>query len=124
MLGSSRVQAIICAVRMPEAAHFYSEVLGLRLIGHSLGALVYDVGGTSVRVSPVPSLTPSEHTVLGFAVPALEPVAAALLARGVEPARFPGFDHDERGIVRAPDGTRVLWMRDPEGNILSVVQFA
>ena len=124
MLGSSTLQVIICAVRMPEAERFYSEVLELRLIGHSLGALIYDVGGTALRVSPVPALQPSAHTVLGFAVPELEPVAAALHSKGVKPERFPGFVHDERGIVRAPDGSRVLWMRDPEGNLLSVVQFA
>jgi predicted enzyme related to lactoylglutathione lyase len=26
-------------------------------------------------------------------------------------------------MVRAPDGSRVAWFRDPDGNLLSIVQY-
>jgi catechol 2,3-dioxygenase-like lactoylglutathione lyase family enzyme len=68
-------------------------------------------------------MRPSEHTVLGFAVPAIDPVVAELQRRGVPLERFPGFPHDPTGVLRAPDGSRVAWFRDPDGNLLSVVQY-
>lgn len=68
MLASSRLQTIVWTSRIAEAEKFYGGVLGLPLKGKSHGALVYDVGGSDLRVSPVPSTQPSAHTVLGFAV--------------------------------------------------------
>ena len=123
MFRSSKLEVIICTSKIQDAEQFYGGVLGLPLQARSQGALVYDVGGTSVRVSPVPSTRPSEHTVLGFAVPDIASVIAALRERGVTFERFPGFSHDQSGVVCAPDGSRVAWFRDPDGNLLSVVQY-
>ena len=124
MIADSQLQVIICTSNLAAAKRFYGEVLELPSKGSSLGAEVYDVSGISVRVSPVQSSQPSEHTVLGFAVSDLETVARWLLAKGIQFERFPAFPHDALGIVLAPDGSRVLWFRDPDGNLLSVVQYA
>lgn len=124
MLANAKLQSIIWTSRIGAAETFYRDALGLRLRGKSDGALVFDVGGGDLRVSPVPSTEPSEHTVLGFAVADINAVMALMSARGVSFERFPGFRHDEHGIVVTPDGARVAWFRDPDGNILSVVQFA
>ena len=123
MLASATLQTIVCTSRLSEAERFYGGVLGLPLIGRSHGALVYRVGEAALRVSPVPSVQPSEHTVIGFAVEDFASVFEGLSQRGVEWVRFPGFPHDERGAVLLPDGTRVAWLRDPDGNLLSVVQY-
>lgn len=122
MLTHSKLQTIIWTSRIAEAEKFYRGLLGLVLRTKSDGALVFDVGGGDLRVSPVPSTTRGEHTVLGFAVPDVDSTVAELGARGVAFERFDGFPHDENGIVVSPDGARVAWFRDPDGNILSVVQ--
>jgi catechol 2,3-dioxygenase-like lactoylglutathione lyase family enzyme len=124
MLASSKLQAIIWTSRLDEAEQFYSGVLGLPFKGKSQGALVYDVSGGALRVSPVPATQPSIHTVLGFAVSNLREVVAALSARGVKWERFPGLRHDETGVLVTPGGARVAWFRDPDGNLLSVVQYS
>jgi catechol 2,3-dioxygenase-like lactoylglutathione lyase family enzyme len=123
MLAASKLQTIVWSSRIPEAEKFYSDVLGLPLKGRSHGALVYDVGGADLRVSPVPSTQPSAHTVLGFAVPDLSVITEALSARGVAWERFPGFPQDAGGVLVTPDGARVVWFRDPDGNLLSIVQY-
>jgi len=123
MLGSARLQTLVWTSDTARARPFYTDILGLRFAGESLGALVYDVGGAELRVSPVPSTTPSEHTVLGFAVDDIGAVADGLAHHAVAPERFPNFGHDARGIWTAPDGTRVVWFRDPDGNLLSAVQY-
>ncbi|HZZ68908.1 MAG TPA: VOC family protein [Phenylobacterium sp.] len=124
MLTSARLQTLVWTSRMAEARRFYEEVLGLTVTGQSHGAWVFDVSGGELRLSPVPSTKPSEHTVLGFAVPAADAIAAGLAQTGVATERVEGFRQEANGVWRAADGTRVVWFRDPDGNLLSAVQYA
>lgn len=123
MFADSKLQSIIWTSRIEEAERFYSDTLGLALSGRSDGALVYDVGGSVLRVGPVPSTEPGVHTVMGFAVADVKAAVAYLAGHGVAVERFAGMPHDDDGILVSPDGARVAWFRDPDGNILSVVQF-
>jgi predicted enzyme related to lactoylglutathione lyase len=34
-----------------------------------------------------------------------------------------GMGQDERGVWTTPDGARIAWFADPEGNTLSLTQF-
>lgn len=124
MLASSTLQTIVLTSRIAEAEKFYSGVLGLPLNDKSHGALVYDVGGSDLRVSPVPETRPSAHTVLGFAVPNLRAIVELLKQRGVGLERIAGLTHDSTGILTTPEGAKVAWFRDPDGNLLSVMQYA
>jgi catechol 2,3-dioxygenase-like lactoylglutathione lyase family enzyme len=124
MLAASMLQTIVWTSRVAEAEKFYSGVLGLPLKGKSHGALIYDVGGSDLRVSPVPATQPSAHTVLGFAVTNLKAVVRLLMERGVSLERIAGLSLDSTGILTTPDGAKVAWFRDPDGNLLSVVQYA
>jgi catechol 2,3-dioxygenase-like lactoylglutathione lyase family enzyme len=124
MLAASKLQTIVLSSRPAEAEKFYGDVLGLRPKGKSHGALVYDVGGADLLVSPVPSTEPSSHTVLGFAVSDLNAVTAVLSTRGVKWERFANFPQDAAGVLVTPDGAKVVWFRDPDGNLLSIVQYA
>jgi catechol 2,3-dioxygenase-like lactoylglutathione lyase family enzyme len=124
MLASARIQTLVWTADKARAQAFYTETLGLPYQGESFGALLYRIGNGELRVSPVPSTTPSEHTVLGFAVDNLDEIADELGRRGLTAERFAGFNHDQRGVWTAPDGTKVVWFRDPDGNLLSVVQYA
>ena len=124
MLGHSRLQTIILTSRIAEAERFYTDVLGLQLRRHSNGNRVFDVGGSDLTLARVPSAQPSGHTVAGFAVDDLATVIDELAKRGVRCERFEHLPHDEQGVVAAPDGDRVAWFRDLDGNLLSIVQFA
>jgi catechol 2,3-dioxygenase-like lactoylglutathione lyase family enzyme len=123
MFSHSKLQTIVCSSKLEQAEMFYRDVLGLSLKARSDGALVFDVGGGDLRVSPVPSTAPTEHTVLGFSVPDVDAAIRFLGERGVEMERFKGFPHEESGVLLTPGGSKVAWFRDPDGNLLSVVQF-
>ena len=64
-----------------------------------------------------------EHTVAGFSVDDVNSVVSELSNRGLAFERFEGFPHEENGVMTTPDGARVAWFRDPDGNLLSIVQF-
>ena len=123
MLSNSKLQSIIWTSRLDEAERFYCNLLGLVMKHKSDGALVLDVSGSDLRICPVPSTTPTEHTVLGFSVPDVDSVITMLTDRGIVLERFKAFPHEPNGTLTAPDGSRVAWFRDPDGNLLSVVQF-
>lgn len=122
-LADATLQTLIWSSDIARSEEFYSNDLGLPLSGHSHGALVYSVGKGSLRVSPVSSTSPSEHTVLGFEVDDVDREVASLTARGLTFERFPGFSHDSDGVWTAPDGSKVAWFRDPDGNLISLVQY-
>ena len=123
MLASARLKTILCTTRLSEARRFYGEILGLALKGTSDGALVFDVGGADLLVAPVPSAEPSAHTVVGFAVADLRAAMAMLSVRGIIWERFAMLPHDANGVVRSPNGAQVAWFRDPDRNILSLVEY-
>jgi catechol 2,3-dioxygenase-like lactoylglutathione lyase family enzyme len=123
MLAQSKLQSIVLTSQIQKAERFYREVLELSLRRVSDGILIFDVGGGDLQVAPVPATEPTEHTVLGFSVSNVAAVVDHLCARGVVFERFDGFAHDEIGILTTPDKSKVAWFRDPDGNLLSVVQY-
>jgi catechol 2,3-dioxygenase-like lactoylglutathione lyase family enzyme len=123
MLGKHDVIAFV-ATKLPEQAKaFYSSVLGLRLVSDTPFALVYDAGGTMLRISKVAELTPAPHTVLGWKVPDIRAIMQDLANRGITFQRYKGLPQDELGIWTTPDGHRISWFKDPDGNTLSLTQF-
>ena len=97
-------------------------MLGLTLLEDTPFAVVCDANGTTVRLTPVESLSPQPFTVLGWAVDDIAATSRALHDAGVELRRFDGLDHDELGVWTAPGGERVAWFQDPDGNVLSISQ--
>ncbi len=122
-LSTAKLQTLVLTSRPSAADHFYRVVLGLTPRAGSDGALVFDVGGGDLRVSPVPATAPTEHTVFGFAVADVRAAVLDLRARGVEFEQFAGFHRDADGLLTTPDGAKVAWFRDPDGNLLSVVEY-
>jgi hypothetical protein len=51
-------------------------------------------------------------------------VAAWLTNRGVTLEKYPFAQDQTLGIWTAPEGSKVAWFKDPDGNILSISQHA
>ena len=123
MLSESEVVAFLATRQPDQAAKFYGEVLGLRLVADTPFALVFDAHGVTLRMQKVQELMPAQHTVLGWAVADIRGEVVRLSARGVTFERFPGMPQDHLGIWMSPDGQQVAWFKDPDGNILSLTEF-
>lgn len=111
------------AVTDPERArHFYSDVLGLELIGDNAPfALVYRSGGRTLRVSIVGTLAPQPFTVVGWEVTDIRAKVHALMEKGIAFHRYDGMGQDELGLWQPPGATGyVAWFSDPDGNVLSL----
>ena len=47
-----------------------------------------------------------------------------LAAKGIYFQRYEGLPQDELGIWKTPNGAQIAWFKDPDGNTLSLTQFA
>jgi catechol 2,3-dioxygenase-like lactoylglutathione lyase family enzyme len=124
MLGSATFVGFV-PVRDPAVARsFYEGTLGLRVVEETPFALVIDANGSMLRVTPVPDLHVQPFTIAGWRVADIESVVRALHDKGVECNRYDGIPQDDLGIWTTPNGDRVAWFRDPDGNTLSLTSFA
>ena len=121
-LGESEVIAFVSTADMGRARGFYADVLGLRLTEESPFALVFDAGGTMLRVAAVGEVAHAGYTVLGWRVADISATVRELAGRGVEFVRYDGMEQDGFGIWTTPGGDQVAWFRDPDGNTLSLTQ--
>ena len=122
MLPTARLAAFAAATDLDRAATFYVDVLGLRLLYRDGYAVVVDGQGATLRITLVAAKAPAEYTVLGWDVPDLDAAVDDLRARGVTFTDYPQLEQDEHAAWRAPNGTRVAWFLDPDGNTLSLAQ--
>ena len=122
MLAHSNLIAFIATTRPEQARVFYSELLGLRLMEDTPFALVFDANGTMLRIQKVQTLTSAGHTVLGWHVVDVHETVEMLLKRGIIFERYPGLLQDEQGIWTTPDGHKIAWFTDPDGNTLSLTE--
>jgi len=124
-LAGARPAIIICTRDRAQSEPFYRDVLGLQRVGQDNFAVIFDIGGAPLRLSTVADWKPQEHTIFGFTVDDIDRVVVSLAERGVAFDRHDGFNHDTNGVWTAPDrSARVAWFKDPDGNLLSISQFA
>ena len=123
MLSTSKIIGMIPITDPTRAKAFYADKLGLKFIGDDQFALVFEANGNMLRLAKMREVNPPQFTVLGWEVSDIEDAVKALQASGVTFERFGDFmKQDERGIWTAPNGNKVAWFKDPDGNILSVSQ--
>jgi len=124
MLQASEVIAFVGSADLPQARAFYEQVLGLRVTEQNDFACVFDANGTMLRVTAVGEVARPGYTVLGWRVADIAATVRGLTARGVAFLHYDGMDQDESGIWTTPAGDKVAWFADPDGNVLSLTQFA
>jgi catechol 2,3-dioxygenase-like lactoylglutathione lyase family enzyme len=120
MLGSRPIIGFVATTDFGRARAFYEAMLGLRFIANDGFALVFESGGTMIRVVKVGGFVPAPYTVLGWQVAAMPETVTALSERGVVFECYPGLEQDKLAIWTAPGGAQVAWFKDPDGNLLSV----
>ena len=124
MLQSSSLIAFAGATDLARARAFYEHTLGLRVVEQNDLACVFDANGTMLRITAVSEISNPGYTVLGWQVANMEEAVHALTLLGVEFTQYDGMDQDLTGIWTSPGGDRVAWFADPDGNIVSLTEFA
>jgi len=109
----------------PEAAvGFYRDTLGWTFLRDDGFALVFDMNGVMLRIGQSKDFTPAENTVLGWESKDIAATVDKLAAKGVHFEIYSDMGQDARGICTFPNGDKVAWFKDPDGNVLSLSQHA
>jgi hypothetical protein len=122
MLASSKIIGFVPTKDSVKARGFYEGIMQFQFVSDDMFALVMKAGETMIRIGKVQDFTPAPYTVLGWEVSNIEEVAKWLQKRGVTLEKFPFVQDKELGVWTTPDGDKVAWFRDPDGNVLSVSQ--
>ena len=123
MLGTCQLIAFVTVTDATRARRFYGETLGLSLTDESPFALEFDCTGTMLRVALSNHVDPAPYTVLGWRVEDIRAMLRNLTEQGVRAEIFEGLGQGADGIWQSPDGARIAWFKDPDGNLLSITEF-
>jgi catechol 2,3-dioxygenase-like lactoylglutathione lyase family enzyme len=122
MLTAGKMVGFVLTKDYERARAFYEGKLGFDFVSLDQFALVMRAGENMIRIVKMPDFVPLRSTVLGWEVGDVEAVVGWLVGRGVAMEKYPWVQDKERGIWTTPDGNKVAWFKDPDGNVLSVSQ--
>src|SRR3712207_2757109 len=100
-LTDAKPIAMITTRDRKAAEPFYAETLGLRRVGDDGFAALFDLAGTTLRLTEVPGYTATGHPVLGWDVPDIGAAVDGLAARGLAMNVYEGLGQDPKGIWTA-----------------------
>jgi len=122
MLKDHDSSAIVAVADLDRARAFYGDVLGLEPLqeGAEQGVLIYRTGATRLVVyrSEFAGTNRANAVVWGVGEE-LDAIVAALEAKGAAFEHYPDIGRLEGNIHHA-GGARLVWLRDPDGNILHI----
>ena len=125
MLKSSKAFSSFAVRDIAKAKEFYQSVLGLDVIDNPMGLIEIKIPGSSnVLIYPKADHQPAAFTVLNFPVENIDETVSLLIERGIilEQYDWEQLITDEKGISRTNNGPNIAWFKDPDGNILSVIE--
>jgi len=118
MLKDKASSAIVAVSDMARAAIFYRDVLGFDIMDDSMGdVIVFRTGETALIVyrSDFAGTNKANAAVWGVG-DEIDDIVAKLASKGV------GFEHYEdmelRGDIHVTGKMKMVWFKDPDGNIL------
>jgi catechol 2,3-dioxygenase-like lactoylglutathione lyase family enzyme len=122
MLGRHDAGVTIAVSDLPAARSFYGETLGLEASMEMDDATIYSSGNSRVLVYRSAYAGTNRATVATWSAgDDFDQIVEDLRGKGV------GFEHYDlpgttrEGDVHTMEGMRGVWLKDPDGNILSIV---
>jgi catechol 2,3-dioxygenase-like lactoylglutathione lyase family enzyme len=122
VLSAGKMIGFVPTADPGRAREFYEGKLGFQFVSDDQFALVMRAGDNTVRIAKGAKFTPAQYTVLGWEVTDIEAEVRALAAQGVSFEKYPFVQDQETGIWTTPNGDKVAWFKDPDGNVLSLSQ--
>jgi catechol 2,3-dioxygenase-like lactoylglutathione lyase family enzyme len=122
MLGKADATPMIAVKDLDRARKFYEDTLGLRQIDDFGEGFMLKSGDTQLSVYRSEFAGTNKATALTFDVDDIDEEVRALQEKGV------AFEHYElegltpNGDIYEGEGMKTAWFKDPDGNILSLIE--
>jgi catechol 2,3-dioxygenase-like lactoylglutathione lyase family enzyme len=121
-LRDTNAAATLAVKDLNEAARFYEQTLGLSRAGSEGDEVIaFKSGDTMINVYRSSFAGTNKATALTWTVDDVDDVVRTLKGKGVKFEHYDLPDTRREGDVHVSGDIRVAWFKDPDGNILSVV---
>ena len=124
MLSGTNVQPMLPVDDLEKATRFYDQVLGLRRVNEEPGmAVTYRSGRTTLNVYKSEFAGTNKATALTFEVDDIDSEVSELKEKGIFFEKYDVEGLTQKGdIFEGEGGFKTAWFKDPDGNILSLVE--
>jgi len=122
MLAGCKLIGFVPTKDSGRSREFYEGKLGFQFVSDDQFALVMQAGENMVHIAKAKDFKPAQYTVMGWEVADVEAMVKWLNERGVKFEKYPFVEDRELGIWTTPNGDKVAWFKDPDGNVLSLSQ--
>src|SRR3954451_25169290 len=122
MLGKADATPMIAVKDLDRARRFYQETLGLKSVDDFGEGVVMQSGDTKLTVYRSEYAGTNKATALTFDVDDIENEVRELKEKGIffEHYDLPGLQ--QQGDLYVAKGMKTAWFKDPDGNILSLIE--
>jgi catechol 2,3-dioxygenase-like lactoylglutathione lyase family enzyme len=123
MLSDKDAAANIAVKNLETARKFYEDILGLTQVGaEGEELIVYKSGNSTINVYRSQYAGTNKATAVTWAVgDDVEGVVRTLKTKGVTFEHYDMPDTTREGDVHVFGDMKVVWFKDPDGNILNIV---
>lgn len=122
MLGNSEVCACLAVKDLDATKQFYGETLGLEATKESPGGVFYKSGKSGVFVYPSQYAGTNQATAAAWDVDDIESAVAELKDKGVTFEHYDDMPETKlEGDIHVMGEVKSAWFKDPDGNILNLV---
>ena len=122
MLASGKLIGFVPTNDSKRSREFYEGKLGFKFVSDDQFALVMQAGKSMIRIVKGAKFKPAQYTVMGWEVTDIVAKVKWLTKRGVAFEKYPFVQDQKQGIWTTPNGDKVAWFKDPDGNVLSLSQ--
>ena len=122
MLGKADATPMIAVADLGRARSFYEDTLGLKTKEDWGEGVTLESGDTRVNLYRSEFAGTNKATALTFQVDDAESEVRDLKEKGIffEHYDLPGLE--QRGDLYVAEGMKTAWFKDPDGNILSLIE--
>jgi catechol 2,3-dioxygenase-like lactoylglutathione lyase family enzyme len=123
MLGKADVTPMIAVTDLDRARRFYEETLGLKAKDEWGEGVTLESGDTAINLYKSEFAGTNKATALNFDVDDIGKEVAELKEKGIffENYDLPGLEK-QGDLYVGEDGFKTTWFKDPDGNILSLIE--
>ena len=126
MLGGKEAAATLAVSDLQRARDFYENTLSLTPLQETPGAIIYKSGNSKVLVYPSEYAGTNKATAASWAVgDDFDSIVQGLKDNGVAFEHYDDLpDTTREGDVHLIEDFKAVWFKDPDGNILNIVDMA
>ena len=123
MLGKADATPMIAVKDIDRAKQFYKDKLGLNPVNEMGGEFfMLKSGGTTLNVYKSEFAGTNKATLLTFDVDDIDSEVLELKNKGVIFERYDVEGLTPEGDIYKAEGMKTAWFKDPDGNILSLIE--